>query len=111
MAQEADLKSVGLIAYGFESRLRYHLVKNERGFILMEEGSTFKTTAYEILGYDKDAGVYICLAHWYGDINSANQVANYIGTLSLGKETGKPFDWIEVIEEYSGDRRHICLCS
>lgn len=34
MAQEADLKSVGLIAYGFKSRLRYHLIKkNERGKI------------------------------------------------------------------------------
>lgn len=29
MAQEADLKSVGLIAYGFESRLRYHLIKKK----------------------------------------------------------------------------------
>lgn len=30
MAQEADLKSVGLIAYGFESRLRYHLIKKNK---------------------------------------------------------------------------------
>lgn len=33
MAQEADLKSVGLIAYGFESRLRYHLIKKSNGEI------------------------------------------------------------------------------
>lgn len=52
MAQEADLKSVGLIAYGFESRLRYHLIKkieekiNESNLVidLLKNGQMFEAT-------------------------------------------------------------------
>lgn len=67
-------------------------------------------TAYVILGYDKDADVYIRLAYWYSDIEIAKNIAKYLSTLSLRRANGEPFDWIEVEEEYSGIRHCIYQC-
>lgn len=94
MAQEADLKSVGLIAYGFESRLRYHFVVN---YLEKENFMLPRQTSYSIFGYDKDSDVYELLMIMYADLAAATSVANYLATLSLRrKDNNEPFDWIEV---------------
>lgn len=68
-------------------------------------------TAYAILGYDKDADVYIQLAYLHGDIENAKSIAKYLSTLSLKRANGEPFDWIEVVEEYSGVRYGVYPCA
>lgn len=69
-----------------------------------------RPTAYVILGYDKDADVYVRLAYWYGDVGTAKSVAAHLATLSLKRNNGEPFDWIEVGEEYSGVRHYVVPC-
>ena len=69
-----------------------------------------RPTAYVILGYDKDADIYVRLAYWYGDVDIAKSVAEHLATLSLRRKTGEPFDWIEAGEEYSGIRHCVCPC-
>lgn len=69
-----------------------------------------RPTAYVILGYDKDADVYVRLAYWYGDVEIAKSVAKHLATLSLNRTNGEPFDWIEVGEEYSGVRHCAYSC-
>lgn len=63
-----------------------------------------RPTAYAILGYNKDADVYIRLTYWHGDVEIAKSIAKYLATLSLKRTDGEPFDWIEVGEEYSSIR-------
>lgn len=67
-------------------------------------------TAYAILGYDKDADIYIQLAYLHGDIENAKSIAKYLANLSLKRINGEPFDWIEVVEEYSGIRCGVYSC-
>lgn len=78
-----------------------------------------RPTAYAILGYDKDTDSYTRLAYWYGDVEIAKSVAKYLTTLSLNKTNGelfdlievrKPFDWVEVGEEYSGVKHCVYPC-
>lgn len=53
-----------------------------------------------ILGYDKDADVYIRLitVH-YLSFEETKNLAMHIGSIGVRREkTGEPFDWLEVIK-------------
>ena len=70
-----------------------------------------ETTVYTILGYDKDADVYVCLAIVYDGLNTAIKIANCTATMYLRKKSNnEPYDWIEVVEEHKDIRHHVVQC-
>lgn len=70
-----------------------------------------ETTIYTIVGYDKDADVYVRLANVYDGLNTATKIANCMSTMNLRrKSNNEPYDWIEVVEEYKDIRHHVAPC-
>lgn len=70
-----------------------------------------ETTVYTILGYDKDADVYVRLANVYDGLNTATKIANSMAIMNLRrKSNNEPYDWIEVVEEYKDIRHHVVPC-
>ena len=66
---------------------------------------------YEIVGYDKDADVYVRLALIYSDLHVAISIANHIATLGLRRFGGDHYDWVEVITQHEGVSHHVIQCT
>ena len=67
--------------------------------------------SYAIVGYDKDADVYVRLATIYNDLLAAISVANHMATLGLKRRNGDQFDWLEVITEHKDLIHHVAQCT
>lgn len=66
---------------------------------------------YNIVGYDKDADVYVRLINVHMPLNFAVSIADHVASLSPKRESnGEPFDWLEVITELEGIRHHVAPC-
>lgn len=65
---------------------------------------------YIIVGYDKDADVYVRLATVYSGLLVANSIADHIATLGLRRRDGDCYDWIEVIAPHEDTRYHVAQC-
>ena len=65
---------------------------------------------YEIVGYDKDADVYIRLALIYSDLSVAISTADYMATLGLRRFGGDRYDWLEVITKHEDIRHYVVQC-
>lgn len=66
---------------------------------------------YTILGYDKDADVYVRLATIYDGLPVAISVADHMATLALKRMNGDNFDWIEVVAPHKDIRHHVAQCA
>ena len=66
--------------------------------------------AYMIVGYDKDADVYVRIATIYDELPVAISVADHMATLGLKRLNGERFDWLEVVTPYEGIRHHVAQC-
>ena len=64
---------------------------------------------YAIVGYDKDADVYVRLAVVYDNLLTAISVADHMAKLGLKRRNGDPFDWLEVINEHEDLLYHIAM--
>lgn len=70
-----------------------------------------KPKHYRIIGYDKDADVYIRLVNVHMPLDVAISVADHIASLGPKRESnGEPFDWIEVVSELGDIRHHVAPC-
>lgn len=66
---------------------------------------------YTIVGYDKDADVYVQLAVIHCDLSVAISVADHMATLGLRRKDGDCYDWIEVITPHKDIRHHVVQCT
>jgi hypothetical protein len=66
---------------------------------------------YRILGYDKDADVYVRLINVHMPLDIAISVADHVASLGPKRESNcEPFDWLEVVEELKDIRYHVAPC-
>ena len=70
-----------------------------------------RPSTYSIYGYDKDDDIYMLIGYEYENLAMAITAAKYIATSNpIRDDTGKPFDWIEVVHEDSGVRQYVLPC-
>ena len=70
-----------------------------------------KKKHYRIVGYDKDADVYVRLVNVHMPLNIAISIADHMASLSPKRESnGEPFDWLEVVTELEGICHHVAPC-
>lgn len=70
-----------------------------------------KKKHYRIVGYDKDADVYVRLVNVHMSLDAAVSIADHVASLSPKRESnGEPFDWLEVVTELEGICHHVAPC-
>lgn len=66
---------------------------------------------YVIVGYDKDADVYVRLATIHDGLTTATKIATCMATMGLKrKSNAELFDWIEVLGEFENVRHIVIPC-
>ncbi len=71
-----------------------------------------KPKHYQILGYDKDADVYVRLINVHMPLDIAISIANHVASLVPKRQSnGQPFDWLEVVTELEDVRHHVVQCN
>lgn len=71
-----------------------------------------KPKHYRIIGYDKDADVYVRLINVHMPLDVAISIADHVASLGPKRSSnGEPFDWLEVVTELEGIQHYVVQCA